>query len=47
MKNRMTREEFDAKLREQIANGDITPEDAEVEWDFFVNGPDTYQNIYG
>ena len=43
----MTREEFDAMLREQIANGDITPEDAEVEWDFFVNGPDTYQNIYG
>lgn len=43
----MTREEFDAKLREQIANGDITPEDAEVEWDFFANGTDTYQSIYG
>lgn len=43
----MTREEFDAMLREQIAKGDITPADAEVEWDFFVNGPDTYQNIYG
>ena len=43
----MTREEFDAKLREQIVNGDITPEDAEVEWDFFVNGTDSFESIYG
>ena len=43
----MTREEFDAKLRQEIANGDITPEDAEVEMDFFLNGWDTVQNIYG
>ena len=43
----MTREEFDAKLREQIAKGEITPMDAESEWDFFVNGTDSYQSIYG
>ena len=43
----MTREEFDAKLREQIAKGEITAADAEVEWDFFVNGWDSYQNING
>ncbi len=43
----MTKEEFDAKLREQIAKGEITPEDAAVEYDFFVNGCDSYQNIYG
>ena len=43
----MTREEFDAKLREEIANGEITPEDAEVEMDFFLNGWDSFQNIYG
>lgn len=47
MKPKMTKKEFDAKLREQIARGEITPEDAEVEWDFFVNGPDTFETIYG
>lgn len=43
----MTRDEFDAKIREQIANGEITAEAAESEWDFFVNGVDSFQNIYG
>lgn len=43
----MTREEFDAELRKQIADGEITPEQAESEWDFFVNGYDSVQNIYG
>lgn len=43
----MTKEEFDAYLREQISNGEITPADAEVEWDYFVNGWDSFQNIYG
>lgn len=28
----MTREEFDAQLREQIASGEITPDEAEHEW---------------
>lgn len=42
-----TTEEFEAELREQIEQGEITPEAAESEWDFFVNGPDTFQNIYG
>ena len=43
----MTRDEFDAMLREQIATGEITAEAAESEWDFFVNGRDSYENIYG
>ena len=44
---RLTREEFDAKLREEIARGEITPEDAESEWDFFVNGPDSREKLFG
>ena len=43
----MTREEFEKMLREQIARGEITPMDAESEWDFFVNGADSYQKYYG
>lgn len=43
----MTRDEFDAMLREQIATGEITAEAAESEWDFFVNGADSYHTIYG
>ena len=43
----LTREQYEAELREQIERGEITPEAAESEWDFFVNGPDTFQNIYG
>lgn len=41
------REAFDAELRAKIASGEMTPEDAEVEWDFFVNGWDSVQSIYG
>lgn len=46
----MTREEkneFEAKLWEEIAADDITSEQAESEWDFYVNGMDSYQSIYG
>lgn len=43
----MTKEEFDEKLRDQIQKGEITPADAEVEMDFFLNGRDSYQSIYG
>ena len=43
----MTKQEFDTYLRDQIAKGDMTPEDAEVEYDYFVNGWDSIQNIYG
>ena len=43
----MTKEEFDAKLRDQIQKGEISPADAEVEMDFFLNGWDSYQSIYG
>ena len=43
----MSKQEFDAYLRDQIVQGEMTPEDAEVEWDFFVNGWDSVQNIYG
>lgn len=42
----MSRDEFDAYLWEQIAKGEITPEDAEVEYDYFVNGWDSVQNLY-
>ena len=47
MRTPMTKQEFDAYLRDQIAKGEITPEDAEVEYDFFVNGLDSVQNLYG
>lgn len=43
----MTNKEFDEMLREKIAKSEITPEDAEVEYDFFVNGSYSFQNIYG
>ena len=43
----MTNKEFDEMLLAKIASGEITPEDAEVEYDFFVNGSDSFQNIYG
>lgn len=43
----MTSKEFDEMLREKISKGEITPEDAQVEYDFFVNGSDSFQNIYG
>ena len=33
MPKQMTREEFDAKLRAEIAAGDLTPEAAESEWE--------------
>lgn len=38
---------FDAELKAKIASGEMTPEDAEVEWDFHFNGTDSVQNIYG
>ena len=44
---RLEREAFDAKLRAEIAAGDRTPEDAEIEWDYHFNGYDSRQNIYG
>ena len=43
----MTNKEFDEMLRAKIANGEITPDEAGIEYDFFVNGSDSYQNIYG
>ena len=43
----MTNTEFYEKLRDQIAKGEITPEDAEVEYDFFANGPDSRENLFG
>lgn len=42
----MTKQEFDAYLRDQISKGEMTPEDAEVEYDFFANGWDSVQNLY-
>lgn len=43
----MTRDDYDALLKQRIADGEITPEEAESEWDYFVNGWDSYQSIYG
>lgn len=43
----MTNKEFDEMLREKITKGEITPEDAQVEYDFFANGSDSFQNIFG
>jgi len=41
------RDAFDAYLRAKIAAGEMTPEEAEVEWDYHVNGWPTAANIYG
>ena len=43
----MTNAEFDEMLRAKIASGEITPEDAEVEYDFFANGWDSRENLCG
>ena len=43
----MTNAEFDEMLRKKIASGEITPEDAEVEYDFFANGFDSRENLCG
>ena len=43
----MTNAEFDELLREKIASGEITPEDAEVEMDYFLNGFDSRENLCG
>jgi len=43
----MTNAEFDEMLRAKIASGEITPEDAEVEYDFFANGFDSRENLCG
>ena len=40
-------EEFDAYLREQIAKGEMTPEEANIEWDYHFNGWASVQSIYG
>lgn len=47
MAKKMTKEEFDAYLWEKIANKEITPEDAEVEMDYFLNGFDSRENLCG
>ena len=41
------REAFDAELLAKIASGEMTLEDAEIEWDFHFNGWDSVQSIYG
>lgn len=43
----MTKQEFEAYLWKQIEAGEITRDEAEVEYDYFVNGSDSFQNIYG
>lgn len=41
------RAEFDAMLKAKIAAGEMTPEDAAIEWDYHFNGADSVQSIYG
>lgn len=43
----MTRKEIEEKIRQRIISGELTPEEAESEYDFAVNGWDSSQNIYG
>ena len=40
-------EAFDAMLRAKIASGEMTPEEAAVEWDFHFNGMDCRENLGG
>ena len=41
------REAYDAELRAKIEAGEMTPEEAEVEWDFHFNGWDNRDNLGG
>ena len=41
------REEFDAMLRAKIASGEMTPDEAEIEWDYHFNGWPSRDNYYG
>lgn len=41
------REEYTAMLLEKITNGEITPEEAEIEWDYHFNGTDSRENLCG
>lgn len=44
----MTREELEAKLDQAVADGSMTPEEAEDEWqDFMHRGEDSYLGVYG
>ena len=44
----MTKEEFEVKLEQAIANGEMTSEEAEMEWqDFTHEGEDVYSLVYG
>ena len=40
-------EEFDAYLRDQIAKGEMTPDEAEAEWDYHFNGYPSRQSVCG
>ena len=44
---RREHEEFDAYLRAQIANGDMTPDEADSEWYYHFNGMDSRENTCG
>ena len=41
------REEFDAMLRAKIASGELTPDEAEMEWDYHFNGFESRQSVCG
>lgn len=43
-----TRQQLEAELQEKIARGDITVEEAEMEYqDFMHRGENTFQGVYG
>lgn len=44
--NSSAKELFERKLDTKVREGEITPEEAESEWDFFCNGSDSYQKYY-
>lgn len=44
---RREHERFDAYLRSMIANGEMTPEEAGIEWDYHFNGSASRQNTCG
>ncbi len=46
-RERAERAAFDAMIREKIASGAMTPDEAEDEWYYHFNGCDSRQNTCG
>ena len=41
------REAYEAMLRAKVDAGELTPIEAEIEWDYHFNGPDCRDNLGG